>query len=105
FAIGKAGQPLANSIDDFQYRGYYYSALAPGAPVLALPFVGLGFMLDGNFTQFGYALLMSEVFVALCNSIAAYLVYRIGSLFFRKPTSVFLAFTYAFSTITWPFAT
>ena len=37
--------------------------------------------------------------------IAAYLVYTVGRLFFSKKTSVFLAFAYAFSTISWPFAT
>jgi hypothetical protein len=40
--------------------------------VLALPFAGLGFLLEGGFTLYGYAMLLSEFFVALCNSAAAY---------------------------------
>ncbi len=104
-ALGKAGQFDPQTVDDFVYKGNYYSALAPGASVLALPFVGLGFMLDGKFTLFGNAMLLSEFFVALCNSIAAYLVFRLGSMYFREKTAAFVAFAYAFSTISWPFAT
>jgi len=103
--LGKAGQFQPQSIDDFVYKGNYYSALAPGAPVLALPFVGLGFVLDGKFTLYGNAMLVSELFVALCNSIAAYLVFKLGSMYFTEKTSTFVAFAYAFSTISWPFAT
>lgn len=99
-----AGGFQPNSVDDFVYGGNYYSALAPGTAILALPFVAVGFALDGHFTVFGYALMSSEIFVALCNSIAVYLVYAVGKLFFSKKTSVFLAFVYAFSTISWPFA-
>ncbi len=100
---GSGFQP--NSVDDFLFKGNYYSALAPGTAILALPFAGVGFMLDGHFTVFGYALESSEVFVALVNALAAYLVYAVGRLFFSKKTSAFLAFVYAFSTISWPFAT
>jgi hypothetical protein len=104
-ALGKAGQFNPQSVDDFVYNGNYYSALAPGASVLALPLVGLGFMLDGKFTLYGDAMLLSELFVALCNAVAAYLVFKLGSMYFTKKTSAFLAFAYAFSTISWPFAT
>ena len=62
-------------------------------------------MLDGHFTLFGYASLFSEFFVALVNSAAASLVYLVGRFFFDKKVSAFLAFVYAFSTISWPFAT
>jgi hypothetical protein len=103
--LGKAGQFNPQTVDDFVYKGSYYSALAPGASVLALPFVGPGFMLDGGFTLFGKAMLLSEFFVALCNSIAAYLVFKLGSMYFKERTSAFVAFAYAFSTISWPFAT
>jgi len=103
--LGKVGQFHPQSVDDFAYNGNYYSALAPGASVLALPFAGLGFLLEGGFTLFGYAMLLPEFFVALCNSAAAYLVFRLGSLYFPKRTSAFIAFAYAFSTISWPFAT
>jgi hypothetical protein len=103
--LGKEGQFTPQTVDDFLYKGYYYSALAPGAPVLALPFVGLGFLLDGKFNLFGDAMLLSEFFVALCNAIAAYLVFKLASLYFTEKTSVFVAFAYAFSTISWPFTT
>ena len=102
--LGKEGQFTPQSVDDFVYQGNYYSALAPGASVLALPFVGLGFVLDGKFNLFGNAMLLSEFFVALCNSVAAYLVFKLGSRYFTAKTSAFLAFAYAFSTISWPFA-
>jgi hypothetical protein len=95
----------SGSVDDFRYDGNYYSALAPGTAILALPFVGVGFILDGHFTVFGYATLFSEVFVALANSVAASLVYLLARFFFEKRVSAFLGFAYAFSTISWPFAT
>ena len=104
FALG-GSDFKPNTVDDFKFNGNYYSALAPGTAILALPFVGVGFMLDGHFTVFGYALLSSEVFVALANSVAAYLVYAVGRFFFTKRTAAFLAFAYAFSTVSWPFAT
>jgi len=103
--LGKVGQFNPLSVDDFMYVGNYYSALAPGASVLVLPFAGLGFLLEGGFTVYGYALLLSEFFVAICNSVAAYLVFRLGSLYFPRRTSAFIAFAYAFSTISWPLAT
>ncbi|MDA4128165.1 MAG: glycosyltransferase family 39 protein [Thaumarchaeota archaeon] len=104
-ALGRAGNFDPQSVDDFVYNGNYYSAFAPGAAVLALPFVGLGFMLDGHFTLYGNAMLLSEFFVALTNSIATYILYKLASLYFNKKTSTFIAFAYAFSTISWPFAT
>ena len=104
FVLGSGSTFQPNSVDDFLYKGNYYSALAPGTAILALPFVAVGFILDGHFTVFGYALMSSEIFVALVNSVAAYLVYALARLFFSKRTSVFLAFVYAFSTISWPFA-
>src|SRR5450759_2622130 len=56
--LGKVGQFHPQSVDDFVYNGNYYSALAPGVPVLALPFAGLGFVLDGKFTLYGNAMLL-----------------------------------------------
>ncbi|HVB96002.1 MAG TPA: glycosyltransferase family 39 protein [Nitrososphaerales archaeon] len=103
--LGKVGQFVPGTVDDFAYKGNYYSALAPGVSVLALPFVGLGFTLDGGFNLFGNAMLFSELFVALCNAIAAYLVFKLASMYFTQRTSAFVAFAYAFSTISWPFAT
>jgi 4-amino-4-deoxy-L-arabinose transferase-like glycosyltransferase len=105
FVLGSGSSFHPNTVDDFEFNGNYYSALAPGTAILALPFVGVGFLLDGHFTVFGYALILSELFVALINSIAAYLVYAVGRFFFSKKTSAFLAFVYAFATISWPFAT
>jgi len=103
--LGKADQFVPQSVDDFVVKGNYYSALAPGVPVLALPFVGLGFVLDGKFTLYGNAMLLSELFVAVCNAVAAYLVFKLGSMYFTEKTSAFVAFAYAFSTISWPLAT
>jgi hypothetical protein len=104
----KTGSFFPGTVDDFQYppnSGVYYSALAPGVAVLAQPFVGVGFILDGGLNEFGNAMLMSEFFVAFCNAVGAYFVFRLGSMYFTQRTAAFLAFAYAFSTITWPFAT
>ncbi len=103
--LARVGEYLPGTVDVFAYKGSYYSALAPGASFLALPFVGPGFVLDGGFNQFGYAMFLSELFVAVCNAAAAYLVFKLGSMYFSERTAVFVAFAYAFSTIAWPFAT
>jgi len=103
--LGRVGQFGPGTVDDFVYKGNYYSALAPGVAVLAQPFVGLGFTLNGGFSLFGSAMLLSEFFVALCNAAAAYMVFRLASMYFTERTSAFVAFAYAFSTISWPFAT
>lgn len=103
--LGKPGELIPVSVDVFVHNGSYYSALAPGVAVLSLPFSGLGFVLDGRFTLFGNAMLLSELFVAVCNAVAAYFVFKLGSMSFTQRTSAFIAFAYAFSTITWPFAT
>jgi hypothetical protein len=103
--LGPSNTFLPHSVDDFIYNGYYYSALAPGVPLFAFPFVVLAFFLDGHFTVYGNAMFLSELFVAITNAVASYLVYKIGRMYFGASTSVFLAFAYAFSTISWPFAT
>lgn len=103
--LGKASHFVPGTVDDFVFKGNYYSALAPGVAVLAQPLVGLGFALDGGFNVFGESMLLSELFVALCNAAAAYLVFKLASMYFTERTSAFVAFAYAFSTISWPFAT
>jgi hypothetical protein len=106
FSVGKVGEFTPNSMDLFQYKGAYYSASAPGTAILAYPFVALGFYLEGGFTLFGKVLLLSEVFVALVNALAVYVLYRLAKDFFcSERAAVFIAFAYAFSTISWPFAT
>jgi hypothetical protein len=105
FVLGSAADFKPASVDDFKYDGNYYSALAPGTAILALPFAGIGFILDGHYNPFGYSMLLSELFVALANAAAASVVYGVGRYFFDKKVSTFLAFAYAFSTISWPFAT
>jgi hypothetical protein len=105
FALGKVGEYASHSVDDFAYHGQYYTALAPGASLFSLPFVIPGFILDGGFSSFGSANLLSEFFVAFMNAIAVYFVYKLGRLYFGESTSVFLAFAYGLSTISWPFAT
>lgn len=95
----------SSSIDDFQFGGKNYSALAPGAAFLALPFMGVAFAIAGGFTPYGPVLAMSETFVSIAGAISAYLVYKMAGLYFRRSTSVFLGFVFAFSTISWPLAT
>ena len=93
------------TVDDFLYKGENYSALAPGTPFLALPFLGVAFTLYGGYTSWGPSIPMSETFVALMGAGAACLVYLLALMFFRRSTSIFLALAFAFSTILWPFAT
>lgn len=104
--LGRVGERLPfSSVDVFAYGGNYYSALAPGGPFLSLPFTGLGFALDGGLNVFGYSMLLSELFISVCNAAAAYLVFKLGSMYFGERAAVFVAFAYAFSTISWPYAT
>ena len=77
----RTGPGFPGTVDDFFYNGNFYSALAPGVAVLAQPFVAFGFVLDGGFNLFGSAMLLSELFVAVCNAIAAYLVFRLASMY------------------------
>jgi len=105
FALTSATRVPPWSVDDFVYGGQNYSALAPGTAFLALPFTGLGFTLAGGYTAYGNVLLLSEAFVALTGALAAYVLYRLASLYFRRSTSIFLGFAFAFSTILWPFST
>jgi len=105
FALTSATKVPPWSVDDFVYKGQNYSALAPGTAFLALPFTGLGFTLAGGYTAYGDVLLLSETFVALTGALAAYVLYKLASLYFRRSTSLFLGFAFAFSTILWPFAT
>ncbi len=106
FVLGKVGHFAGNSVDIFTYKGYYYSASAPGTAVLAYPFVALGFWVNGGFSVFGIVMQLSELFVALTNALATYVLFRTGRDFFCSARSAaFVAFAYAFSTISWPFAT
>jgi hypothetical protein len=111
-ALGRVGSFNPKTVDVVQSGGNYYSALAPGTAFIAFPFAALGFILDGgryavypDSMLFGKALLMSELSVAVANAAAVYVVYKIARLYFRETTSAFLAFSYAFATISWPFAT
>jgi hypothetical protein len=103
--LGKAGNFSPNTVDDFPFRGNYYSALAPGTSFLALPFLGVAFTIAGGYTVFGPVLLLSEAFVALTGALAAYFTYKIAEMFFRKSTSMLIGFSYSFSSISWPLAT
>jgi hypothetical protein len=105
FVLGQVGSFQPGSVDVFVYNGNYFMANAPGSAFIALPFASIGFILTGHFTVWGDVLLLTEVPVALANAAAAYLVFKISSLYFKRHTSAFLAFCYAFSTISWPFAT
>lgn len=105
FALTSATKVPPWSVDDFVYRGQNYSALAPGAAFLALPFTGAGFAIAGHYTAYGPVLLLSETFVALTGALSAYLVYALASLYFRRSTAMLLGFAFSFSTILWPMAT
>ncbi|HEV2389863.1 MAG TPA: hypothetical protein VGS04_03975, partial [Nitrososphaerales archaeon] len=87
--LGKVGYFSPETVDDFVYKGSYYSALAPGVAFLAQPFVGLGFALDGGYDPFGSSMFLSELFVAVCNAVAAYLVFKLASMYFSQKTSAF----------------
>ena len=103
--LGNAALTPPWTVDDFVYRGQNYSALAPGTPFLALPFLGAAFTIAGGYTSWGPSLPLSETFVALMGAGSASLVYIIGRMYFRRSTSGFLGLAFAFSTICWPFAT
>ena len=105
FILGSIGSFDPHSVDVFVLYGNYYMANAPGAAFISLPFAIIGFILTGQFTPYGSVLLLTEVPVAFANAVAAYMVFKIGNLYFDKRVSSFLAFSYAFSTISWPFAT
>ena len=105
FALGNSTALQRVSVDDFKYNRYYYSALAPGTPILSLPFTIAGFIVDGQFSSLATAMVYSEFFVALINALAIVLVYKICRFYFRESTSIFIALAYGFSTISWPFAT
>ncbi|MDG6904160.1 MAG: hypothetical protein JRN20_00070 [Nitrososphaerota archaeon] len=105
FVLGQAGNFQPGSVDVFIYHGNYFMANAPGAAFIALPFAILGFVLEGHFTVWGDVLLLTEIPAALANAVAAVMVFKLSSLYFKKHVSAFLALCYAFSTISWPFAT
>jgi 4-amino-4-deoxy-L-arabinose transferase-like glycosyltransferase len=106
FVLGTVPNFVPHSVDTFLRNGSYYMAAAPGAGILTLPFAALGFLTDGGqFSVFGWTMVLSEIPIALCNALAAYLVYRIARLYFDARLSALLAIVYAFSTISFPFAT
>ena len=104
-ALGAAAGVPPASVDDFHLLGQTYSAVAPGASFFALPFMGPAFALAGGYTAYGYPLVLSETFVSLTGALAACLVYKTSSLFFRRSTYVFLGLAFALSTNCWPLAT
>jgi uncharacterized membrane protein len=106
FVLGTAPSFVPHSVDTFLRNGSYYMAAAPGTGILALPFSILGFLVSGGqFTVFGWTMVFSEIPIALCNAIAVYLVYRVARLYFDAQVCALLAIAYAFSTISFPFAT
>lgn len=104
-ALGQASSVPPWTVDNFHYAGQNYSALAPGSAFLSLPFMAVAFTLAGGYTAYGPALVLSETFVSLTGAIAAFLVYRMSDLYFKRSTSVFLGLAFALSTISWPLAT
>lgn len=103
--LGKAALTPPWTVDDFVYKGENYSALAPGTPFLALPFLGAAFTQAGRYTSWGPSIPWSETFVALMGAGSVVLLYLLCRMFFRRSTSLFLGLSFAFSTILWPFAT
>lgn len=104
-ALGSVAGVPPYSVDTFRHAGQTYSALAPGTAILALPFLAVAFVVQGGFTAFGPTLLLSETFTSIAGAGASYLVYRIGTMYFRKATGVLLGLAFGLSTICWPFAT
>ncbi|MDG7008731.1 MAG: hypothetical protein JRN06_10935 [Nitrososphaerota archaeon] len=102
-ALVNSGPPF--TVDNFHYGGQTYSALAPGSSFLALPFMAVAFYQAGGYTAYGPALFWSGTFVSVTGAVAAYLVYKIAGMYFRRATSIFLGLALGFSTICWPFAT
>jgi hypothetical protein len=105
FVLGKVGSYNPASVDVFQYHGSYFMANAPGVAFFAYPFAAIAFAIYGHFTTFGYVLVFTEIPIAIANAVAAYLVFKLSRFYFTKDISAFLSFAYAFSTISWPFAT
>lgn len=105
FSIGRVWQFTPNSVDLIQYNGQYYNALAPGLALFAFPAVAVGFSIVGHFTLYGPVMSLSELFVAIMNAVAVFFLYKLSRLFFRENASSLIALSYAFSTISWPFAT
>jgi len=103
--LGKVGSFSPNSVDVFQYDGHYFMANAPGIAFLTYPFAAIAFSIYGHFTAFGYVLIFTEIPIAVSNAIATYLIFKLSRFYFTKEVSSFLSFAYAFSTISWPFAT
>lgn len=103
--LGSVSSTPPWTVDNFRYNGQNYSALAPGTAFLALPFSGAAFSLAGGYTAYGPALTLPETMVAIAGAISAYLLYKIANFYFKRSTSMLLGFAFAFSTISWPFAT
>lgn len=103
--LGKVGSFKPSSVDVFQYQGNYFMANAPGVAFFTFPLAVIAFAVYGHFTVFGDVLILTEIPIALANALAAYLVFKLSRLYFTKDVSSFLSFAYAFSTISWPFAT
>ncbi|HKT21693.1 MAG TPA: glycosyltransferase family 39 protein, partial [Nitrososphaerales archaeon] len=104
-ALGQLAHTPPSTVDNFQYGGQTYSALAPGSAFLALPFLAVAFAISGTYTAYGPALFWSETFVSAAGAIATLLLYEIARMYFRRSTSILLGLAFAFSTILWPFAT
>lgn len=104
--LGKVGSSFTPaSVDVFQYHGDYFMANAPGVAFFTYPFAAIAFAIYGHFTVFGYVLVFTEIPIAIANAFAAYLVFKLSRFYFTKEIASFLSFAYAFSTISWPFAT
>jgi hypothetical protein len=93
------------NVDTILYNGRYYVAYAPGIVLLAYPFSVVGFLLDaGRLLTQGNAIVMLELFVALCGALGSFMVYKLCLLYSSRVSSLLASLVLAFGTSAWPFA-
>lgn len=93
------------NIDIILYNGNYYVAYAPGLIFLSFPFSIVGFILDGGkLLPQGNAIVILELFLALCGSLASFLTYKICLIYSSRVPALLAAMVLAFGTSAWPFA-
>jgi len=93
-------------MDTIQFQGNYYNVYAPGLAFISLPFASLGFLTYSAFNGYvGNAILMDEIFLALCASLSGYIVFKISQQFTRFAYASLLAsFALTLGSSVWPYA-
>lgn len=114
-SLGTVAHPIVSNWSGFLIQistdlvvsnGHYYSVYAPGMSFLSFPFGLAGFLLNGGVMSLhSWAILTDEGFVALCGSIASFVLYKVCRYYASQVPSLLASLTLAFGTIVWPFAT